>query len=92
MVNTCITSYTRREISKFKLDPDFCPTCKSSGVPRTESRNMTVLEYVAMFLELARFIDDYVAIDVTLSYYLNSNIQIEFFFTINLFIHILLNI
>ena len=29
----------KREISKFKLDRCFCPTCKSSGVPRTEIRD-----------------------------------------------------
>ena len=28
-----------RKISKFKLDPSFCSTCKSSGVPIIETRN-----------------------------------------------------
>ena len=37
---------------------------ESSGVPRAKAGVMTVMDYVARFTELARFSDDYVAIDM----------------------------
>ena len=48
-----------------KFFPEFSRHAKAQEFLKLKQGNMTVLEYVAKFIELARFGDDYVAIDMT---------------------------
>ena len=48
-----------------KYFPAFARHAKSWEFLELKQGTMTVLEYVAKFTELARFTDDYVAIDMT---------------------------
>ena len=53
-----------QELFMSKYFPETAKTCQSSGILELKQGAMTVMDYVARFTELARFADDYVAIDM----------------------------
>ena len=53
-----------KEVSKGKYFPDTARHAKAQEFLELKQGTMTVMDYVARFTELARFADDYVAIDM----------------------------
>ena len=64
MVGTCATSKTREKSQSLNFIPASARHGKVREFLELKQGTMTVLEYMAKFIELARLADDYVAKDM----------------------------